>query len=379
MKNSKTGAELIVAASERDANLLYATRFFAPDAFIFFRHRGKKFVVMNDLEIDRARQQAMVDSVMALSFLEKELKEKGRRVINTAAALQLLFSKRNVRAVSVPSDFPLALADQLRRRGLRVRARAGTFFHKREIKTEEEVRAITKVQRAAEASMEAAIALIREAQISRSGVLTHGGVKLTAEAVKERIATTALRLGCIAGHTIVACGGQGCDPHNEGRGALRAGQPIILDIFPRCQTSGYWGDITRTVVKGRASERLRSLFQAVLTGQAIALHMIKPGVTGREVHQAVLDSFQARSFETGLQNGRMQGFFHGTGHGIGLELHEEPRIASRGTQPLKSGHVVTVEPGLYYSGIGGVRIEDLVLITPRGISNLTRFPKYLEV
>jgi Xaa-Pro aminopeptidase len=334
---------------------------------------------MNDLEIDRARRLAAVDQVLALSELERELKDRRWKVTDTAAVLQLLFSKRNIRSVAVPSDFPLWLADQLRRKGVRVVAHSQAFFAEREIKSEFEIRELATVQQAAEASMEAALTMIREARVSTSGALVHGGTRLTADAVKERIAIAALRRGCIASHTIVACGEQGCDPHEAGHGTLRARQPIILDIFPRSQNSGYWGDITRTVVKGPASERVRTLFQTVLAGQSMALRMIKPGVRGSDVHQTVLDYFKNQGYETGLQNGRLQGFFHGTGHGIGLEIHEAPRISPRGHEPLKTGHAVTVEPGLYYSGIGGMRIEDLVVVTPAGNRNLTRFPKYLEI
>jgi Xaa-Pro aminopeptidase len=378
MKSVRIDAQLIVAASETDANMLYATRFFAPDAFIYLRHDGRTVVVMSDLELDRARRQATVDQVLSRSELEREL-QKRRRVINTAAVLQHLFSKRKIRSVLVPSNFPLGLADQLRRRGLRVITRSDAFFPKREIKTEEEIRWITKAQRAAEAAMQAAITMIRQSRISSAGMLLSGGTKLTAEAVRECMAIAALQHGCIASHTIVACGERGCDPHDEGGGPLGAHQPIILDVFPRSQASGYWGDITRTVVRGRASDRLKSLFHTVLKGQSIALEKVRPGGTGQEVHRAVLEDFNRKGYETGLRNGRMEGFFHGTGHGVGLEIHEAPRLSPSGRERLKCGHLVTVEPGLYYPGTGGVRIEDLVLVTSTGNRNLTRFPKYLEI
>lgn len=379
MTMTKADAQLIVASTERDANLLYATRFFAPDPFIYFRHQQRTFLVMSDLEVDRARRQASVTRVLSLTALEQELKDRKRRIVNTAAVLDLLFSRKRIRSVAVPADFPLRLADQLRRRGIRVIPGPEPFFPQRGIKTEDEIHEIVKVQRAAEAALEAGIALIRESRLSRGGILWHGNARLTAEAVKEHIAVTALRQGCVASHTIVACGVQGCDPHDEGSGPLKAHQPIILDVFPRSQRSGYWGDITRTVVKGRASEPLKAMFQTVLAGQSIALKKIKPTVKGSEVHQAVLDYFCQQGYETGSRDGRMQGFFHGTGHGVGLEIHEAPRLSPRGIEPLKAGHVVTVEPGLYYAGIGGVRIEDLVVVTATGYRTLTRFQKYLEV
>src|SRR5262245_5761860 len=376
--SSHSDTRLIVAASDSDPNLLYATGFSAPDPFIFFQHRGRKHLVMNDLELDRARRQAKVDSVVALASIEAELKQRRCRVVDTAAVLRHLFQERKIRSVVVPSSFPLGLADRLRKLGVRVTPSRDTFFPEREIKSDEEVHEIVKAQRSAEAAMEAAIAMIRGTRISR-GWLYHGATKLTAEMVRERIVAAAMRHGCLASHTIVACGAQGCDPHEVGHGALRSHQPIILDIFPRSQDSGYWGDITRTIVRGRAGELLKSLYQAVLAGQSLALKRIRAGARGEAIHQTVLDEFERRGFHTGAQNGRMQGFFHGSGHGVGLEIHELPRLSPRGQAPLRVGHVVTVEPGLYYMGLGGVRLEDLVVVSRTGFRNLTRFPKYLEV
>lgn len=376
--NPRTDARLIVAASDSDPNLLYATRFFAPDPFIFFRHQGETYLVMNDLELDRARRQATVDHVLPLASVEAELKERKYRVVDTAAVLRHLFQKRRIRSVLVPSNFPLGLADRLRRLSVRVVPSLQAFLPERQIKSQDEVRAITKAQRAAEAGMEAAIGMIRESKISR-GWLYQGMARLTSEMVRERIVAAAMRQGCLASHTIVACGEQGCDPHEAGHGPLRAHRPIILDIFPRSQSSGYWGDITRTVVKGKAAEPLKAVYAAVLAGQSMALKQVRAGVRGDAIHQTILDEFARRGFQTGVQNGRMQGFFHGTGHGVGLEIHELPRLSPRGHAPLRAGHVVTVEPGLYYSGLGGVRIEDLIVVSETGFRNLTRFPKFLEI
>ena len=376
--NARTDARLIVAASDSDPNLLYATRFFAPDPFIFFQHRGKKHLVMNNLELDRARRQATVDAVLALASIEAELKVRKSRLIDTAAVLRHLFQKKKIHSVLVPSNFPLGLADRLRRLSVRVVPSLQGFFPEREIKSLDEVRNIARAQRAAEAGMESAIAMIRESRISR-GWLYQGAVKLTAEKVRERIVAAAMRHGCLASHTIVACGEQGCDPHEAGHGPLRAHRPIILDIFPRSQGSGYWGDITRTIVKGRAGEAIKALYAAVLAGQSMALGRIRAGARGDAIHQTILDEFERRGFQTGVQDGRMQGFFHGTGHGVGLEIHELPRLSPRGQAPLRAGHVVTVEPGLYYSGLGGVRLEDLIVVSETGFRNLTGFPKFLEV
>jgi Xaa-Pro aminopeptidase len=371
--------KLIVAASERDANLLYATRFFAPDRFILLIHRGRKILVMSDLELDRARRQAQVHSVLSRSKLEQRLRNRNEKTVDTASVIRSLLQGKSIRSVWVPHDFPLGLAEQLQRNGIRLRVQRGPFFEQRECKQPSEIRKIEETLRAAEAGMEAGIEMIRDSRVHSSGALFWSGSKLTAEAVKQRISAVALDRGCIAAHTIVACGEQGCDPHNQGSGPLKAHQTIILDIFPRAQSSGYWGDITRTVVKGTASEKLKALFHAVHRGQKAALQQIRAGVESTKVHQSVEDSFKEEGFETTNRNGRMEGFFHGTGHGVGLEIHEAPRISSRVEDRLRVGHVVTVEPGLYYPGLGAVRLEDLVVVTETGNRNLTRFPKYLEI
>ncbi|MFN7142092.1 MAG: M24 family metallopeptidase, partial [Limisphaerales bacterium] len=185
--------------------------------------------------------------------------------------------------------------------------------------------------------------------------------------------------GGIAAHTIVACGKQGCDPHERGSGTLKANQPIIIDVFPRSQKTGYFGDITRTVVRGKASDTIKKMYHTVAHGQEIAFKKLGHGVSGSSVHQEILEYFESQGFKTGKSKGRMQGFFHGTGHGLGLEIHEPPRVSLSSNDTMKAGHVVTVEPGLYYPTMGGVRLEDVAYITKDGVKNLTKFEKVLEV
>jgi Xaa-Pro aminopeptidase len=205
-------------------------------------------------------------------------------------------------------------------------------------------------------------------------------VPLTSEKLRAIINTAIIQSGGLASHTIVAGGKQGCDPHEQGHGVLRANEPIIIDVFPRSQKTGYFGDITRTVVKGRPSEGVRKLYHTVERGQEIAFERMKNKVPGREVHKQIQDFFQQEGYKTGRKHGRMQGFFHGTGHGLGLEIHESPRMGPNSTDVLHTGHVVTVEPGLYYPDLGGgVRLEDVALITTNGPRNLTKFEKVLEV
>ncbi len=374
-----TNTRLIVAASDTDANLLWATGMFAPDPFIFFKKNGRRYIVMNDLELDRARQQARVDHVLAQSHYVARLRTRGIRFPSTGQILLEVLRDFKIRQARVPSDFPISLADELRGSGVSLNVGSGTFWKQREIKSEEEIRHIRDSLRVAERGMEAGIATLRRTNISKSGYLVLDGRRLTSEILKAVINTTIMGQGWVPSHTIVSSGDQCVDPHNEGSGPIRAHTSIIMDIFPRSQKSGYFGDMTRTVVRGQASDRLKQAYEAVKAAQKMGFGRIRPRADAYKIHQDILDYFQAQGFETGLRNGRMQGFFHGTGHGLGLDIHEPPFFGLKARNRFRKNQVVTVEPGLYYPGMGGVRLEDVVVVTDSGCRNLVRFPKFLEV
>jgi Xaa-Pro aminopeptidase len=372
-------SRLLVAASEGDANMLYATAFFAPDPFIFFEHSGAKYIVMSDLEIDRAKEQADVDRVLSLSHYQSELKKNGIQVPATADVLERIFREKEIDRVAVPANFPTLLADELRARNFVLEVRKDPFFPEREKKRADEVKKIRDSLRAAGLGLEAGIQTLRKAKISRDRYLYIGGARLTSERLKTAVNTAIMAQGWVPSHTIISSGDQCCDPHHEGSGPIKAHTSIIFDIFPRSQKTGYFGDLSRTVVRGRASERLKEAYATVQAGQEVAYRAIRHGADGREIHQKILALFEQRGFPTGKIDGRMQGFFHGTGHGLGLDIHEPPRI-SPSAATLRAGHVVTVEPGLYYIGMGGVRLEDVVLVTKTGNQKLTReIPQFLEI
>jgi Xaa-Pro aminopeptidase len=375
---SKRENILIYAAGESDADMLYASGFETPDPFTFVRTKtGRRHVVMSDLEIDRARKQSTAHRVHSLTELMRQAHERYGANSGMAEVIATLLASLKIHSVAVPANFPLRMADQLRKKGVRVNAAAGSLFPQRVIKRHDEVQEIRRAMRATERGMRCAIDALRRSRI-KGGYLVLKGRRLTVEIVRTMINTTVLAEGYVAMNTIVAPGQQGCDPHERGHGPLRANSPIIIDIFPRGEHSGYYADMTRTVVRGRASDFIKRLHRVVLEGQRRAMQRIRHGVNGREVHAAVDSWFVESGFETGRQGGRMQGFFHSTGHGLGLDIHEPPRIGATDAV-LKAGMVVTVEPGLYYHPHGGVRIEDTVLVTRSGVENLTRFPKYLEL
>ncbi len=370
-------ALLIVGASEHLADLYYATRFRAPDAFVFVWTQREKILMAHSLEIDRARQQAAVDRVVPYATYESKARKAGCEKPTSVDVLQALLKELDLQKLLVPNDFPLGTADSLRGAGFELQVAPSPLFPQRQIKSSEEIEAIRTAQQGAEAGMAAAVEMLRAARIE-DGALLHDDQPLTSERLRRAIHGALMELDCTGQHTIVAGGEQGCDPHQEGHGPLRAGEPIIIDIFPKDDRSGYFGDITRTFVKGPVSDSVRALYETVLGAHEAALDQVRAGADGRAIHESVQAFFVARGYETGEKDGFMQGYFHGTGHGLGLEIHEAPSLGQRGTA-LQDGQVVTVEPGLYYRGLGGVRIEDTVVVREGGIENLTTFPKALEI
>ncbi len=373
-KNKTT--RLIVAASETDPDMLYATRFFAPDPFIFLERNGKRTLVLSDLEIDRGRKQAEADEFVSFNQLEREVQRQSKKAPAYEKVLAHFLRKRGVRSTIVPANFPLGYAQELTGNKIRVQATNGLFWPEREAKSAKEIEMIGQALRITEKGLKRAIEVLKASKPGPGKRLRWSGKTLTSEMLRAEIDSTILRAGGIPTGTIVAGGDQACDPHERGFGPLYANSLIILDVFPRDAKTGYFGDMTRTVLRGRASEAQRKLWETVKAGQALALRKIKAGVDGMTIHKAIQKFFAERGFPTEVRKGRHVGFFHGTGHGLGLEIHEHPRLQK---VTLKDRQVLTVEPGLYYPGLGGARQEDVVVVTKTGCKILSRFPKQLEI
>jgi len=373
---TRNPARLIVAPSDTDADMLYATGIFIGDPFIFLEQNGKRTLVLSDLEIDRAKKNARAEEFVMLSDLEREVQGKSKQVPSYEKVLAHFLTKRGVKRALVPANFPLGYANELKRRGIALETSNGLFWPAREKKTSEEIKLLERALRITEIGMKRAMEILKASTPAAGRKLKWSGKTLTSEILRAEIETAILRAGGIPTNTIVAGGDQACDPHERGFGPLKANSLIIFDIFPRDAKTGYWGDMTRTVVRGRASEEQRKLWGAVKDGQTLALKRIKAGVDGMSIHTQIIELFNRRGFATEVRNGRRVGFFHGTGHGLGLEIHEYPRLQK---VTLKAGQCLTVEPGLYYPGIGGVRIEDVVIVRKDGCRILTKFPKQLEI
>ncbi|HEX9743494.1 MAG TPA: Xaa-Pro peptidase family protein, partial [Nitrospiraceae bacterium] len=308
---------------------------------------------------------------------EQRARAQGLSAPGTVDVLHLVLQDYGVKQLLVPANFPFGHAARLQALGYQLETKKEPFYERRAVKTVEEIRCIEDAQRATESAVAGAHDALRNADIHADVLWLHGA-PLTSERIKKLINVRLMELDCVAQHTIVAGGDQACDPHDEGSGPLPAHRSIIFDVFPRSAATRYFADMSRTVVRGTASPGLKRLYQTVKDAQEEAITRVRAGADGTKIHQGICDRFDKAGYATGLVNGRMQGYFHGTGHGVGLDIHEHPRISRNGSI-LQEGEVVTVEPGLYYPGLGAVRIEDMVLVTRDGCRNLTNFPKTFEL
>jgi Xaa-Pro aminopeptidase len=367
---------LIFAASETSADLVYATKFFVPDPVLFLRQNGKSTLLLSDLELDRGKKAAQVDEIVALSEIERPLEKKFNGKPPIEITIATFLRRRRVRKAAVPYDFPLGLAKRLSEQGIDVAPVAGLFWPEREFKTDQELKLIRRAIKITEVGLARGIEVLRAAEVKPGKKLIWGGTVLTSEKLRAEIASAVLHAGGEPDDSIAASGDQACDPHNSGSGPLKADSLIILDVFSKDARSGYYGDLTRTVIRGKANSAQRALWQTVLEAQKIALENISPGGSGNVLQQDISDFFRQKGYPTEIRNNRWVGFFHGLGHGLGLEIHEQPRIAKT---TFKEGQVLTVEPGLYFPGVGGVRIEDDGVVTARGFNVLSSFPKELEI
>jgi Xaa-Pro aminopeptidase len=370
---AKPAPPLLYADTERSADALYFGRVGMHDPFVAFGSRGKKYAVVSALEFGRVRRTSDFDVVLPLeTYLQRARERWPRRQPGPAEVIWLVAKERGQTRFTVGGDFPTAVYLKLRDLGLRLDVADGALFPARELKTPAEAAAIREGNRCSALGFAVAEKILRASRV-RGHKLVHRGQTVTSESVKFAIATACLEAGAVAPHTIVAGGDQACDPHERGSGPLRPHELIVVDIFPRVSATGYHGDMTRTFLRGRPSDAQRKLVAAVRAAQLAALGMIRAGVNGRDVHRKCVEVFTARGFVTKHTPKGSVGFFHGTGHGLGLDIHEPPRMSGSVDYILKKNSVVTVEPGLYYPGLGGCRIEDVVQVTTSGNKMLSRY------
>jgi Xaa-Pro aminopeptidase len=371
----------LIDADSTDSDQYYLSGFDAPDPFVTLYDGSVHLLFARSLEYGRAKREARAESIERdVDYGYGDLAEAHGPEEARDRVLAAFLDAHGVGSVVTPPRFPLRTADGLREQGVEVTAEdSGVVTEIRATKTEEEVEYVREAQRANEAAMHRAEELIAGADVDGDGQLAHDGEVLTSERVKEAIEVELLRHGCALDETIVACGADAADPHDRGSGALLAGEPVIIDIFPQSKATKYHADMTRTFCAGAPDETVREWYELTAEAKQAALDAVEPGATGATVHDAVCDVYEEAGLPTLRSDETAEtGFIHSTGHGVGLDVHELPRLAPDGGE-LCPGQVVTVEPGLYDPAVGGVRIEDIVVVTEDGHENLTDYEERLVV
>ena len=380
MKSKSSTIRFLYAASDASADALYLSGVFVPDPFLSIITQKKCYAVVSQLEYSRMAKQSKFDDILLLETVRKKAAEKLQISISQVGAgeLMIYFVQRfAAEKVELPANFPAVHYAKLLEAGYHIRIVEDAFFPKRSRKTDAEARMIKQGNAASAAGIRAAEAVLRAATIDKDRIIYEGDA-LTSERLHNIIDQACLKKGATASHTIAAGGRQACDPHEAGRGLLRPNELIIVDVFPRIQKTGYHGDMTRTFLKGRATPDQRALVKAVQASQRAAMEMIRAGVKGGAVHAAAESVFENYGYVSERRNKDFVGFVHSTGHGLGLDVHEAPRV-SKGAPKLKAGHVITIEPGLYYPEIGACRIEDVVRVTKDGYEKLSNLHYRWEI
>lgn len=365
----------LMTGNIHNSDIYYVTHFLASDEFAYLQTAaGDEVLLISDMERGRAQIESSVSIIKTIQDFgyREKFKEKKDSSIAYAGCISDLLTEERVKRVAVPYDFPTFYSNFLKEAGFAIVPVKSPFRKMRNRKRPEEIEAIKYAQMAGEKAMEAAIAVIAEAEEKRE-VLYHRGKPLTGIEVNSVIDRKLLDFGCEAEEIIVSCGKDTANPHGTTYGSLMANAPIILDIFPRSKKKRYFADMTRTVIYGEASKELKEMYEAVRAAQEKALAMIKPGISAASVHNAVCDTFEKLGYDT-YKSGSKVGFIHSTGHGVGLDIHELPSVGESEVL-LETGNVITIEPGLYYPKIGGIRLEDMVLVTENGCENLTSLEK----
>jgi len=349
-----------------DINHQYLTGFKASDSFTFLRYKGKSILLVAPVEKAKAESQSDADVVRSTAeFVTGDVRDD---IEAEASVISDFVSEYDIEDIGVHRGFSLYIAEVLTNDGFSVRSVDDVVMSARKSKSKNELAKLKNAQLVTEGAMELSKETIRESTVV-DGELFFDGEPLTSERFRNILRDFFRSQNCVLDEAIVACGTQSADPHNRGSGVLMANEPILLDIFPR-HKSGYWGDMSRTFVKGEPSEELQRMYDTTLDAFVAATDVLSmgAGVTGQEVHNKVCDVFESAGYPT-IRGGDIdEGFLHSTGHAIGLELHEPPRLVG-GSGKLKEGYVLTVEPGLYKKEFGGVRIEDMVVVTEDGYSN----------
>jgi Xaa-Pro aminopeptidase len=362
----RSGAGAYVAyASSDDADMRYLSGFKTSDPFIYVKKPHRRgVIIVSQMEHARAVRESHAAVMTRAQAGIVEILEHEQDPWKVTAAM---ITGQVQDTILVPPNFPLALARALQDT-VGVTVDNDCLASMRAVKTRAQMAQIKRVQRVTESAIGVGISLIRGSKVQK-GILVAGGEPLTSEIVRAAMHNHLTAHGCTAKDTIVSCGKDSAVPHCLGSGPLKAHQPIVLDIFPQDDRSGYFSDMTRTVARGKPASDVMDMHAAVCEAQALAISRVRAGIPGAGIHDEVVGFFRDLGYGT-----TTKGFLHNLGHGIGLQVHELPSLGVAGKE-LKAGNVITIEPGLYCPGTGGVRLEDIGAVTKKGFVDFTKFPR----
>ncbi len=373
-------ASLIAGIPEINTALYRRIRFLVGDPAAIIDLPDRSLLIVRDIEMERARAQARADEVACPRDFEPTTGLSGDRETATAQATAEALRRLGVVRVRAHRSTPLIFTHHIARAGVEVVYDPELGMRAQRCKDEQERRHLHDAQRMTERAMRLACEMIARADVRADGTLMHEGDELTSQRVRAEIDVFLMRHGYANEHMIVAGGTRGADCHDPGSGPLRTGEPVIVDIFPRNKQTRYNGDCTRTVVHGEIPDEVAHMHATVCEAKRAAIDITRAGVSGEDVHRAVIRVIEDRGYHMGLHESELDDrirMVHGTGHGIGLDVHEPPLLDLGGPE-LLAGDVVTIEPGLYGPTIGGVRVEDMVVVLPDGCENLNTLPEGLN-
>jgi Xaa-Pro aminopeptidase len=375
---------LIVGDTVRSPELRHEVPLSVPDPFLYAEVGGRRSVVVSSLEASRIED--LSSGLDVLTYEDVGNDDLMKRGLDPHAHYRELWlngcKQIGVASAVAPATFPLEHADHLRANGIEITADQQFFDARRRVKNEHELAGIRRACRAVEVGVAVGVDMLRRASRNGGGLVLDGE-PLTCERIKLEVERAFGEHGAAAEEFIVSHGAQTAVGHDGGSGPIAPGEAIVFDLFPRDRDSACYSDFTRTFAVGTAPPELREFHALSKEALDLALGLVRPGVKGIDIHRRVCDFFHEHGQPTQLHKADgevlVDGFFHATGHGVGLEVHEQPNIGRLGQDELVAGDVIALEPGLYRHGFGGVRLEDLVLVTENGAEVLTDFPYELEL
>jgi Xaa-Pro aminopeptidase len=372
-------ATLFAGIPSENCAFYHRIRFKAGDPAALIVTRSTSLLIVRDIEADRARSQVKVDRVASPADFSPASGLSADRATATAQSVCEALRSLGIDEVTSDRTLPWIFAWHIQDAGIALRYDPSLGVDQRRRKDAQELQWLKDAQAVTEDAMAMACQMIARAKADVRGELQHDGGPLTSERVRTAISVYLLDRGFSNHHgSIVATTPEVADCHHAGGGPLKTGQPVVVDIYPQDLKTCYWGDCTRTVVHGTPSDMVVRMHAAVVAAKAAAIAALRVGTSAEAGYTATVAAIEAAGFR--MARGQITddpAMTHGTGHGIGLEVHE-PILIDRGAPPVVAGEVLTVEPGLYGRRDGGVRIEDMVVVQPDRITNFNRLPEGLD-